>query len=309
MSSVMSYCASAPGSLMLFGEHAVLHGSAAIATAVSSRITVTVTSRQDQRVIIRSDSFPSYEGTLSDLVPTEPHHFVLAAIASCALNTGCELQIVSDFPATVGLGSSAAVTVATLAALHAWLQQPLSHAELAQRARQIIREQQGVGSGTDVVASVYGGVVCYQPEPWHVEPLPLLPAITLYYSGYKTKTADVIAQIAQKQAEEPQLYECLYDLITFCVESAKDALQIQDWAMVGEIMTLHHEAQVALGTSDETLDTIIHKMKQQPHILGAKISGSGLGDCVVGLGHVTDDLNVEQIFVQCSAQGVLLHEN
>ena len=48
------WSSTAPGSLMLFGEHAVLHGQPAIACAINSWLTIHWSIRDDQQLIIES---------------------------------------------------------------------------------------------------------------------------------------------------------------------------------------------------------------------------------------------------------------
>ena len=105
----------APGSIMLMGEHAVLFGHRALACAVDKRIQVILTPRSDRAVSIRS-SLANYHSTLDDLEADSRLSFVLFAIGQVAegLQCGFELDIQSEFSHTVGLGSSAAVTAAVV---------------------------------------------------------------------------------------------------------------------------------------------------------------------------------------------------
>ena len=93
---------SAPGKLMLLGEHAVLHGSHCLVCAIDRRITVTLTPRPDAVVTITA-GFGRYEGRLPELPDDECFRFVLAALRrhSDILPSGCDLVIDSDFPNAV----------------------------------------------------------------------------------------------------------------------------------------------------------------------------------------------------------------
>jgi len=113
---------SAPGSVMLTGEHAILNGEAALVAAVDKRITVQLTPRTDDKIIIHSERLGEYTTSLSTLKSTPPFEFVLNSLILLKdkINTGLELNILSDFSHQVGLGSSAACTVATLAVISHW---------------------------------------------------------------------------------------------------------------------------------------------------------------------------------------------
>src|SRR5207253_1594537 len=155
---------SAPGSLMLLGEYAVLHGQHALVCAIDKRMTVTLTPRNDKKIFLES-ALGHYETTLSDLKMVAPFQFVLATLRAVRKNLkhGCHLKIESEFSDSVGFASSAAVTVATLSALTQWLCHPeacssrrrisgleLSLQDFIKLARRIVRHVQGTGSGADV---------------------------------------------------------------------------------------------------------------------------------------------------------------
>ncbi len=66
--------------------------------------------------------------------------------------------------------------------------------------------------------------------------------------------------------------------------AAVEAMRDHDWRIVGTCMNQSQIYMKELGVSDDTLDHLVSHLEAQPSILGAKISGSGLGDCVIGLG-------------------------
>src|SRR3990167_7396944 len=115
----MQFNASAPGSLMLLGEYAVLHGKPALVCAVDKRINVILTPRRDTTITIHSELLGDYQTDLLQLKIEKPFHFVLGALKhnQAKLKRGCDIEINSAFSDKVGLGSSAAVTIATLAAI------------------------------------------------------------------------------------------------------------------------------------------------------------------------------------------------
>jgi mevalonate kinase len=120
--SSFSIFASAPGSLMLLGEHAVLHGHRALVCAINRRITVRLFQTLENSVRIAS-GLGNYEGALDALADHPSFRFVLQAIRQHRkkIPSGFELKVDSEFSADIGFGSSAAVTVATHAALMQWI--------------------------------------------------------------------------------------------------------------------------------------------------------------------------------------------
>lgn len=305
----MLYRADAPGSLMLLGEYAVLHGKTAVVVAVDKRVTVTIRPRDDNKIHIDSERFGAWATDISRLAITAPYHFVTACLLQYKnkMPSGCDIDITAEFSDQVGLGSSAAVTVATLAALGAWHKSSLASNLLLCEARTIIRQVQGVGSGADVAASVMGGIVAYNAEPLSVEKFELNLPLTVIYSGAKTTTVTAIQRVQEHFAASPDLYESLCNAIHQCANQGVHSLHEQNWQELGMAMNTQQGLMQALGVSTPLLDELIAQLHLQPNIQGAKISGSGLGDCVIGLG-TADMVGVQQIKVNVGREGVTVHE-
>ncbi|MBP9729649.1 MAG: mevalonate kinase [Gammaproteobacteria bacterium] len=292
------YKASAPGSLMLLGEHAVLHDKQAMVLAVDRRIHVTLSPRQDKLIMIRS-AVGNLECPLATLHVQKPFDFVITSILlfKPLLKQGFELEIVSDFSDKIGLGSSAAVSVAVLAVFYQWLGAPLAHPLVSQeplaqwlfqQALQVIRCVQGFGSGADAAASVFGGVLLYQPSgPYPLKRFSETLPITVIYSGAKTPTAVVVAQVEALRARYPSVIATLYETMDAIVRQASLALDAGNDVDLGALMNMQNACLTALGVNNAALEAIIGYLRQQPGIQGAKISGSGLGDCVIALGNCT----------------------
>lgn len=306
---------------MLFGEHAVLHGKQALCCAVDQRIRVTLTPRADREIHLASSTLGVCKIDLDSFTIQSPFEFVLTAIDRYRdqIARGFDLAINAEFAATMGLGSSSAVTVATLGTLTQWLGVSLPSTELFNEAKAVILRVQGMGSGADVAAAVFGGIVAYRIQPLEIKSFAMTPDLVLVYSGAKMSTRAVIQIVAEKQQAEPTRYQQLYDEIDACARQAVAALQAQDWPMLGDLMNQHHALQAALGVSTPLLDRLTADLRRQNHIFGAKISGSGLGDCVVGLGAAAENLfplnteqqraGVQQIPVKISTEGFRYEKN
>lgn len=278
--------ASAPGSLMLMGEHAVLRGQPALVCAVTKRMRVRLTPREDEAVILHS-ALGEHVTTLEELSPNESFRFVLGAIRACGegMTQGFELDIRSEMSHQMGLGTSAAVTVATLAALAGARGEAPEPGGLLECGVRVIRKAQGgVGSGADVAASTYGGCLRFFAEPLDCVKLPVAPPLTVLYSGSKTPTPEVIAQVAESRAKLPEIHDALDRLIGQTVQQAFGAATAGDWETLGRLMNVNQGLMDALGVNDARLANLVFELRDDPEIYGSKISGSGLGDCVVGLG-------------------------
>ena len=279
----------APGSIMLMGEHAVLRGQPALVCAINRRLSAEVRPRGDAKVLLHS-SLGDHETTLEELAGNDSFRFAMGAIRACReeLGGGFEMEIRSGMSHQMGLGSSAAVTVAALAALRCAAGEDAPDAgRLLEDGLRIVRKVQGgVGSGADVAASAFGGCARYFAGTQETVKLPISPALTLLYSGYKTPTAEVIALVEERRGREGEraLYDGLDALIGATVQRGFEAAAEGDLEGLGRAMDMNQGLMDAMGVNDARLSELVYALREDPGISGSKISGSGLGDCAVGLG-------------------------
>lgn len=302
---------SAPANTIILGEHAVLHGYPALACALQQRLWVALEATNDGFLWVNSQ-LTQYRAPLANITDHPQLRFVLAAARRYRSSlTGLKITIHSDFSHTLGLGSSAAITVAMVAGLEQLLYGQYNLQKIMCTSLQLVRYIQGSGSGCDLAASAYGGLIAYQTDPVQVTKLNLsaielseLPPMALIYSGYKTPTSDVIAQVAQAARNKPKYYAQLYKVMGRCVELAIVALQEQSWSTLAKHINHYHHLLQQLGVSDATLDRITD-MGIKQYAMAAKVCGSGLGDCVFLLGqHQLHGWNQPQLALRIDSQGL-----
>lgn len=308
----MRVSASAPASLMLMGEYAVLHGHRALVCAVDKRMRVIMSWRDDTTIRIESTALGVHVTSLADLSVVKPFQFVLTILKRYQqqLKQGLDIFITADFSTTIGFGSSSAVTVATLKALTSLLGLALSPMALTEEGRAIVQAVQGRGSGADIAAAVYGGMVGYRVRSPHVNagidvntellnpaltcglhtldisPIANVFPLTAIYAGFKTPTAEAIQLLQDRFANKNTLLQSILNAIGECAEAGFNYASEANWQELGRVMTIQQGLMQALGVSLPVIDELIQNLLSESSILGAKISGSGLGDCVIGLGEV-----------------------
>lgn len=329
------YKAKVPGSLMLMGEHAVLQAKPALVAAINCYIHVTLKPRTDRAIHIISNlgklethldiensevgnsevknlGTGNLETDSKNLETRQTFKFVLATIQHClaGLSLGFDLNIESDFSEKIGFGSSAAVVVATLRVLNKFLATHADNAgdtQIFQQAKAVVLKVQGQGSGADVAASVFGGVVYFHNNPVNNSAIKIetiiqtkksqalkttldFPTIYAMYSGNKVPTPKVIALVQKQHEKHPALFNQIFDAMAVCTEQARVALMEKDWIHFGQLMNIHHGLQSALGLSNTRLESLVYHLRSASGIVGAKISGAGLGDCVIGIGDCDVDV-------------------
>ena len=276
MSRQKNICCSAPGSLIVLGEYAVLHGSPAVVAAMDKRIHVHIRHCHSNDIHIKS-LLGSFTGSLEALehVPELSYVFASISVASPQIK-GIEICINSDFSSLWGLGSSAAITSATLAALHLFMHgdQP-SDQTLFKQAMDVLKLLNKKGSGADMAASIFGGIIKYCNN--HTSLLPKIPNLFVIYTGNKASTDQAI----QRTAMTPQLLAKIDESTLHGIK----AILASDWDSLAKVMNQQHQYLVALGTQTPAISFIIQSQHLSPSIAGIKISGAGFGDCLIGLSH------------------------
>jgi mevalonate kinase len=293
---------------MLLGEHAVLHGRRALVCAINKRITVSL-SIIDKRILRILSDLGTYEAPLSALADHPDFRFVLDVVKQYPLTQGIELKIESEFSSEIGFGSSAAVTVATHVALMRMVGTavPAVHGPLGERSLPLedvfkrslatIHRVQGRGSGADVAASVFGGVVAYRADPLEIVPLKQSFPLTAVYSGAKMKTADVIRYLEERRALNADYFERIFDRMDTSVGEV-----IDDFSQLGRMLILNQKLMEEMGLCNAALAEIIQEFRDLK--VPAKISGSGLGDCAIGLGEVSKVGKFQTYNLQVDPRGV-----
>ncbi|MDB6096715.1 MAG: mvk [Francisellaceae bacterium] len=291
---------SVPGNLVWFGEHAVLANKKAVGFAINKRMSLNLIPRQDPSIVFHSE-MGTFKTTIYDsLENIKPWHFILAAIKvfQPKLPTGFELHISSEFSSTLGFGSSAALTVGVIALLHQWLNHNiLDKSDLLIMSKGVIRSIQALGSGLDAASSIYGGVILYHQNQGVIQEKKLsqdFPGMTVVYSGYKKPTVEVVHLVKERFKDNQVLLELGYDFIDSIIDKMWDDIEQNNWDSIGKLMDLNQGLLNGLRVSNAHLEYLLEVLRAKPSIYGAKISGAGLGDCIIGLGTVNIvDLNKE----------------
>lgn len=294
----MSIKVSAPGKLMLLGDHAVVYGYPCLVTAVDKRLYV-------EAEIIEAEN--------DDIITPQvkESRFVLESIAyfkeQFQIRESVRIKTKGDFSHQVGLGSSSAVTVATFKALGLLFDKQMSLGELFQMSYRVNLLIQGVGSGFDIAAATYGETLEYVMggkviEPLHIKSLPLVVG----YSGLKADTPFYIRRVAEAFKSKKTEMEKIFMSIQTLVESAKKGLQAGNLPDVGRCMNENQKLLVQLGVSTPKLDSMIVSAINAG-AYGAKLSGAGGGDCMIALVDEEKRQSVEKSIEQVG--GEIIHVN
>jgi mevalonate kinase len=244
--------------VFLFGEHAVVYGKPGIAMAIKPRVFVTV--RQSKRA--QRAKSPYIDGCFE------------------ALGVAGSVYINSQIPSSSGLGSSAAVTVATLSAINDEFGLGKSREELANIAFGIEKTvQKGRASPTDTTVSSYGGIVLISGGARRRLP-PTNLHLVIGDSLVSHSTSKMVEQVAEMKKKNPEIVNPVLDAIEGVSMSAIHHLN--NPKELGRFMNMNNALLEALGVGHPQLAKMV-LASRSAGAFGAKITGAGGGGCMVAL--------------------------
>ncbi len=289
----MKSVASAPGKVILFGEHFIVYGGKAILCSINKRITVESESSDSDKIEINSDL-----GTInvSKSEPTQNINPVFRPISHIAQkilkqfnsHSGLKITIRSEIPAGVGLGSSSACCVAAASSISG-LFANYSKEEILQLAIEAEKTIFENVSGADSTVCAHGGIVEYGRDG-KIKKLDFVPKFQLVVADSKVmhSTSQVVSKVKKFKDDNPQVFSMLCDNESSLIEETLVALKKNDLSTLGAKMNQNQTYLEKIGVSNDLLETMLDAVKNTAY--GAKLTGAGHGGCIIAL---TDDTNLD----------------
>jgi mevalonate kinase len=259
--------ASAPGKVILFGEHAVVYGEPAIAGAIERRIHVEV-----ERA---SGGLRIHSGLKDNRYVEKAVEVVLDHLGE---TSGLVIDITSDLPPASGLGSSAAVSVATIMAVARVLGSELEKKEIADLGYQVELGVQGAASPTDTYTSTYGGIQYIQPDKQRFTPIKAMLPLVIGCTGMERSTKELVERVRKLRESFPHVISPIIKSIGILTRQAKKNLEAGE--NVGDLMNINHGLLETLGVSNNMLSSLVYTAREAG-AKGAKLTGAGGGGCMI----------------------------
>lgn len=279
----MTEKASAPGKVILFGEHAVVYGEPALALAVNKRTTCEISPSESKTFV---NGYP---------IDREYHSYIVECIDKVGTEKDLKIQTKSHLPSGAGMGSSAAVTVSTLGSLKNFLGKDLDEEDIAKGSFDIECKVQGGASPIDTSTSTHGNAVLVSKEKeedflwkierqdtvWNVHHREISEAdFVVGDTGVHSSTGPLVKKVRKFYEKSNFAREIVADIGDIVLEGTY-FLKQGDLEKVGELMDKNHRLLSILGVSHPKLEKLINGARKYSY--GAKLTGAGGGGSMIAL--------------------------
>lgn len=241
------------GKVILSGEHAVVYRKMALAASISLGVSA--------RVV--------------ESVGNEKNPLINKAIAVAGGDETIQIKIESELPIGSGLGSSAAVSAATIKAVREYLRKPINDDELFELTMECEKLAHGNPSGIDASVVVYGGLIGFvKGKP--VERLKINQPVKLLLAD-SGKPSETTKEMIELVAGKPEKDELIAQIGMVTKQVKQKLLNGLD---VGELLNQNGLLLEKLGVVGEKTK----KLSRELRAMGASVKITGAGGVKTGSG-------------------------
>lgn len=301
--------ASAPGKIILFGEHAVVYGQPALAVPVTQvQAEVRIDRIFSSGIRINAPNIQLNE-KLDALAPTHP----LAATVRNTLHaleadslSNVSILIRSSIPVASGLGSGAAVSVAIIRALAKQLKKDLTDKQVSALAFETEKLYHGTPSGIDNTVITYAKPVYFVKdqtiEVFNVK-YPFM--IVIGDTGVPASTKESVRNVRMQHHKRPARYETLFATIGSIAKTARQLIESGMPESIGPLMDENHAMLRSMDVSSPELDHLVEAARAGG-ALGAKMSGGGRGGNMIALAQASNAGAVARALKEAGAVNTII---
>ena len=279
--------ASAPGKIILFGEHAAVYTRPALAVPVTQvHVDVEILDSSRPGIWIQAPDI-DLQAELGSLPDNHPiGSVILKVFQRLGISSplpALNISIESTIPVAAGLGSGAAVSVALIRAVSGYLGQPLPDADVNEIAYEIEKLHHGTPSGID------NTVIAYARPVYFIKGRPLETfkagkpfTIVIGDTGILAPTKQAVGDVRRLWMRDQYNVEGIFNEIAQISLIGRRSIESGRPELLGELMDQNHAYLQTLTVSCPELDTLVEAARSAG-ALGAKLSGSGRGGNMIAL--------------------------
>lgn len=307
--------ATAPGKIILFGEHAVVYGRPAIAVPVSQlRATAVVEAGREPGIRLVAPDL-GQNMMLTETAVDDPIAAVIAQVQAAANLPDLPdltITVTSKIPVASGLGSGAAITACVIRALAAFLGLTAltTNEWVSELTYEIEKIHHGTPSGIDNTVVAYERPVYFVRQQPKNRIDPFSVAVPLHFvvadTGVSSRTKLVVADVRRQWQAWPERFNALFAGCGQIAAEARVAIEQGQLETVGRLMNENQLLLQEMTVSSPALDNLV-SAALDGGALGAKLSGAGRGGNMIGL--VTEEgiTAVQQALWQAGAKNVFIN--
>ncbi|HLF89659.1 MAG TPA: mevalonate kinase [Anaerolineales bacterium] len=281
--------ATAPGKIILFGEHAVVYGQPAIAVPVAQVRAEALAEPWPGGAAGTGQILAPNVGLDTTLDQLSTDHPLAAALCGVQTMLGVgqfppfRLTIRSTIPVAGGMGSGAAVSVAVIRAMSVFLGQPLLDEQVNALAYEVEKLHHGTPSGIDNTVITYARPVYFvRSQPIETFEVPTPFTIIIADTGVASSTAITVGDVRKAWQADPERYNKIFQWVGNLVMKARRAIEAGTPETLGPLMDENHTQLQKMGVSSPELDHLVD-VARGAGALGAKLSGGGRGGNMIAL--------------------------
>jgi mevalonate kinase len=258
--------ARAPAKIIILGEHFVVHGSHALAASIDRYITVTA-SHHTSDVLIASGRAVKAE-------------HIFNSVDRITRGRHVKLTVRSQVPNGAGLGSSAALSIASAIAVSKLFNikpDPSLLFDISMEAERYVHRNP---SGVDVAASLYGGFVLFKRGELRIvkaQPISFL----VVDSRQRRITGNLVSRVKKFMDYNPELFASLVSASDLMSVRGAQAIEDGNLKQVASYMNVTQHFLELIGVSTPKIKSIIDRLNGK--VFGAKLTGAGGGGCVIAI--------------------------
>lgn len=265
--------ARAPAKIIILGEHFVVHGSHALAASIDRYITVTA-------------SYHSSDVLIASGKAVKAEH-IFNSVDKITRGRHVKLIVKSQVPNGAGLGSSAALSIASTIAVSKLFDvkpDPSLLFDISMEAEKYIHRNP---SGVDVAASLYGGFVLFKRGELRIikaQPIRFL----VVDSRQRRITGNLVSRVKEFMEHNPELFTSLVSVSDLMSIKGAQAIENGNVEQVGSYMNVTQHFLELIGVSTPKIKSIIEYLNGK--VFGAKLTGAGGGGCVIAIPRIGNGL-------------------
>lgn len=337
--------ASAPGKIILFGEHAVVYGRPALAVPVGvvrasadcltnermlstdcgtderigstdretdERIKTDLGGKWAESVLIEAPDIKLFT-SLGDLQREQPDHPLATVIMRVFQALGVvpppmTIRVTSTIPVASGLGSGAAVSVAVIRSIAETLQRPFSDEQVNQIAYDVEKLHHGTPSGIDNTVITYNRPVYFvRGQPIQTFRVAKAFMVAIADTGVFASTRESVGDVRKLWEADQSRWERVFDQVGAIAQAAKKAIENGETNQLGALMDSNHALLQEMTVSCPELDTLVAAAKAAG-AEGAKLSGGGRGGNMIALVSPHSAENVSAALKSAGAKNVIISQ-